>query len=81
MTMIDNAKGFGPVCGVLNEVITQEYTVKMFDNKIYGELTDMTDCPTDGSFCVPLPKAGMMLNGCSMSQRGEICTQGSCYPW
>lgn len=74
MTMIDNAKGFGPVCGVLDEIPGQWYYTKMFDNKIYGELSEMTDCPTDGSYCLPLEKAGMMLNGCSMSNRGEICT-------
>ena len=79
--MIDNAEGFGPVCGVMEEKPGQDHLVKMYDNKIYGEHPDMSDCPTDGSFCIPLTKAGMMLNGCSASNRGEICTQASCYPW
>jgi hypothetical protein len=78
--MVDNAQGFGPVCGA-KDIITKEYSVHMYDNKIYGELVDNTDCPIDGSFCVPTEKKGLMLNGCSMSNRGEICTQNSCYPW
>jgi hypothetical protein len=51
----------------------------MYDNKVYGELSDITDCP--GDYCVPIDKKGMMVTGCSLSHRGPMCTQGSCYPW
>jgi hypothetical protein len=67
MTMIDNGKGFGPVCGTGPEIEGREYITRMYDNKIYGEFADMTDCPTDGSYCIPLKKSGMMLTGCITS--------------
>lgn len=79
--MIDNGEGFGPVCGVTTEDPEKDYYVRMYDNKIYGEHPDMTDCPTDGSFCIPLTKKGMMLNGCSNSGLEEMSTSTSSYPW
>jgi len=81
MTMMDNGEGFGMVCGVLDEQEGVLYETHFYDNKVYGELSQITDCPVDGSYCVPLQKNGIMLNGCSISNRGPMCTQNSCYPW
>lgn len=80
--MLDNVNGFGPVCGVLNENPDKDdYGVYMHDNFVYGEFREVTDCPIDGSYCIPYDKKGMSLTGCSLSNRAPMCTQGSCYPW
>jgi hypothetical protein len=51
--MMDNGEGFGMVCGGSDEEGVL-YETHFFDNKIFGELSHMTDCPIDGSYCVPL---------------------------
>jgi len=53
MTMIDNAKGFMPIGSYDGDGLA---TMKMYDNKVYGEYAPMLDCPSDGSFCYNIEK-------------------------
>jgi hypothetical protein len=51
MTMIDNRVGFGASLGVADDASSYDGSLTMMsDNKIYGE-TEVTDCPSDGSYC------------------------------
>jgi hypothetical protein len=52
MTMIDNRVGFGATLGIPDETSS---LVMINDNKIYGE-TEVTDCPSDGSYCETFDK-------------------------
>lgn len=81
MTMMDNGEGFGMVCGVLGgEEDGVTYETRFYDNKIFGELDLITDCPIDGSYCVPLEKKGIMLSGCNLSELRPMSTLDSMYP-
>jgi len=61
--MIDNAEGFSATVGhPLGEV------VMISDNKIYGE-TEITDCPSDGSYCFAPDKVGFVIS--SLSEQGK----------
>lgn len=68
MTMIDNIKGFMPI-GTADTMYSSA-SMKLYDNKIYGEYAPMLDCPSDGSFCHgQYDKVGWTINGVTTDGR------------
>jgi len=47
--MIDNKNGFMPIASVSHG--RGLATMRLYENKVYGEYAPMLDCPSDGSFC------------------------------
>ena len=81
MIMIDNAKGFMPL-GSPNLVYQDTlHTIKMYDNKVYGEYAPMLDCPSDGSFCYNIDKYGWGINGVTHDGRDGIPVMHVLYPY
>lgn len=79
MTMIDNRLGFMPIGsyghgGGLS-------TIKIYDNKVYGEYAPMLDCPSNGGFCHTTDKYGLGINGVSTDGRSDIPTMNVLYPY
>ena len=79
MTMIDNKNGLMPIGAV--EITSGSASMKLYDNKIYGEYAPMLDCPSDGSFCYRPSKSGWMINGVTNDARGGIPTMQVLYPY
>jgi len=65
--MIDNAEGFSASLGH-----PAGETVILSDNKIYGEATEITDCPSDGSYCFAYDKVGFVISGLSIGPRKNL---------
>jgi len=62
MTMVDNIQGFGGGMAV-RKGSPEEYEdriVELSDNHVYGEY-GASDCPSDGSFCKPYDKYGVVM--------------------
>ena len=78
MTMIDNRNGFMPIGSAFHGALA---TMKLYDNKIYGEYAKMHDCPGDGSFCHRFSKTGWKINGVSVDARRGIPTMSILYPY
>lgn len=79
MTMIDNRNGFMPLGSVSNG--RGLATMKLYENKVYGEYAPMLDCPSDGSFCHEFSKHGWMINGVTTDMRLGIPTMHVAYPY
>jgi hypothetical protein len=56
-------------------------TMKIYDNKVYGEYAPMLDCPSDGSFCYSRDKYGMGIAGFIADGRSGIPTMHVKYPY
>lgn len=78
MTMIDNERGFMPIGGRPGSGTA---TMKIYDNKVYGEYAPMLDCPSDGSFCFSSDKYGMGIAGFVADSRSGIPTMNVLYPY
>lgn len=78
MTMIDNKNGFMPLGSANHGDLA---TMKLYDNKIYGEYAPMLDCPGDESFCHQFNKTGWKINGVTLDTRIDIPTMSVLYPY
>jgi hypothetical protein len=81
MTMMDNAKGFGPMCGINGEDENEEnYKIHIYDNWVSGEIVEISDCPDDDSYCYLTTKGGLGITGCALDSRPPMPTGASLHP-
>lgn len=59
--MIDNAQGFGAAIASGDEY--NGAAMQILDNIIYGEATEISDCPEDGSYCQAFDKHAYLMQG------------------
>lgn len=78
MTMIDNKNGLMAMGAAQHG---SPASMKLYDNKIYGEYAPMLDCPSNGGFCHTLGKLGWMINGITTGGRGVLPTMWPMYPF
>lgn len=68
MTSIDNREGFGASLAINGDAAYKGSLIMLNDNHIYGE-SEVTDCPSDGSYCKVIAKSGFLMSG--MSENGK----------
>ena len=78
MTMIDNKNRLMAMGGAKHGASA---SMRLYDNKIYGEYAPMLDCPSNGGFCYRPAKLGWMINGVSTDGRDDIPTMHVLYPY
>lgn len=81
MIMLDNVKGFGPICAGAKDVTSEQAGVYMYDNIVHGEIEELTDRPSDNSYNYQLTKSGIYLSGCLASTRKIMSTSPPMYPY
>jgi hypothetical protein len=74
MTMVDNREGFGASISTGGPG-----TIMLNDNYIYGE-SEVTDCPSDGSYCYSFGKNGFLISGVVLKGKGLHPTGSSSLP-
>jgi len=77
LTLIDNVEGFGASLGSGG---TEGALIMLSDNKIYGDTPEVTDCPSDGSYCYNHGKSGFLISGIADGGKGLMITSGSKLP-
>lgn len=75
MTMVDNREGFGS-CMANGDSGSK---IMLNDNHIYGE-SEVTDCPSDGSYCYSFSKSGFLISGANKKAKPLHPTGSSSLP-
>lgn len=81
MIMLDNVKGFGPICAVAKDSTSDLAGVYIYDNIVHGEIEELTDRPSDGTYNFQETKSGVYLTGCLANGRSIMSTSPPMYPY